>query len=221
MITTISWFYVCLRRVLTSLDTWKENELFLLLLLVSFRTTCCPLAIKPWMETPLSSKMCLAITRESTCVLPIMEWVPQPWQKLTSKCFVSGIGLLWNLNWHTGIHCHDRFKPVLDPPEIEVDQSWIRTGDGIEAEVSCNVHAEPRAEVRRVILHFYGPIFVNSGGHGNVAFFILSHFVGGWDKDLAFPLPVQFEDSFGLARVDMVERAIKVVIRFPQDLAAQ
>merc|ERR1712241_212010 len=32
--------------------------------------------------------------------------------------------------------------------EIEVDQSWIRTGDGIEAEVSCNVHAEPRAEVK-------------------------------------------------------------------------
>lgn len=37
---------------------------------------------------------------------------------------------------------------VLYPPEIEVDQSWIRTGDGIEAEVSCNVHAEPRAEVK-------------------------------------------------------------------------
>ena len=34
-----------------------------------------------------------------------------------------------------------------DRPEIEVDHSWIRTGDGIEAEVSCNVHAEPRAEV--------------------------------------------------------------------------
>ena len=29
-----------------------------------------------------------------------------------------------------------------------MDTSWIRTGDGIEAEVSCNVHAEPRAEVK-------------------------------------------------------------------------
>ena len=38
--------------------------------------------------------------------------------------------------------------PILDSPEIEVDQSWIRTPDGIEAEVSCNIHAEPKAEVR-------------------------------------------------------------------------
>uniref|UniRef100_A0A0K2SXN7 Ig-like domain-containing protein n=1 Tax=Lepeophtheirus salmonis TaxID=72036 RepID=A0A0K2SXN7_LEPSM len=37
---------------------------------------------------------------------------------------------------------------VLYPPEIEVDQSWIRTEEGIEAEVSCSVHAEPKAEVK-------------------------------------------------------------------------
>ena len=37
--------------------------------------------------------------------------------------------------------------PILDSPEIEVDQSWIRTNDGIEAEVSCNIHSEPKAEV--------------------------------------------------------------------------
>jgi len=37
---------------------------------------------------------------------------------------------------------------VLYPPEIEVDQSWISTGDGIEAEVSCNIHAEPPADVK-------------------------------------------------------------------------
>ena len=35
-----------------------------------------------------------------------------------------------------------------DAPEIEVEQSWIRTGSGIEAQVSCSVHSEPRAEVR-------------------------------------------------------------------------
>ncbi len=43
------------------------------------------------------------------------------------------------------------FSPS-DPPEIDVDQSWIRTGDGIEAEVSCNVHAEPKAEVSYFII---------------------------------------------------------------------
>lgn len=37
---------------------------------------------------------------------------------------------------------------VLYSPEIEVDQSWIRTPDGIEAEVSCNIHSEPKAEVK-------------------------------------------------------------------------
>ena len=36
---------------------------------------------------------------------------------------------------------------ISDPPEIEVDQTWIPTGEGIEAEVSCNIHAEPAAEV--------------------------------------------------------------------------
>ncbi len=38
--------------------------------------------------------------------------------------------------------------PFPDAPEIEIDQSWIRTNAGIEAQVSCNVHSEPRAEVR-------------------------------------------------------------------------
>ena len=36
---------------------------------------------------------------------------------------------------------------ISDPPEIEVDQSWVPTGEGIEAEVSCNIHAEPPADV--------------------------------------------------------------------------
>eukprot|EP00093_Oithona_nana_P010757 10757.XXX_265016_286838_1 [CDS] Oithona nana genome sequencing. len=37
---------------------------------------------------------------------------------------------------------------VLYPPEIEVDQTWIPTGEGIEAVVSCNIHAEPVASVK-------------------------------------------------------------------------
>ena len=41
---------------------------------------------------------------------------------------------------------------ILDSPEIEVDQSWIRTPDGIEAEVSCNIHSEPKAEVLSSII---------------------------------------------------------------------
>lgn len=37
---------------------------------------------------------------------------------------------------------------VLYPPEIAVDQTWIKTKEGIEAEVSCNVHGEPQPEVK-------------------------------------------------------------------------
>ena len=45
---------------------------------------------------------------------------------------------------------------ILDSPEIEVDQTWIRTPKGIEAEVSCNIHAEPKAEVGTEILATFG-----------------------------------------------------------------
>lgn len=37
---------------------------------------------------------------------------------------------------------------VLYQPEIEVQQEWLPTGEGIEAEVSCNIHAEPVPEVK-------------------------------------------------------------------------
>jgi len=37
---------------------------------------------------------------------------------------------------------------VLYQPEIEVEQTWLPTGEGIEAEVACNIHAEPVPEVK-------------------------------------------------------------------------
>jgi len=37
---------------------------------------------------------------------------------------------------------------VLYPPEIVMKQSWIKSNGGIEAEVSCVVHAEPAAKVK-------------------------------------------------------------------------
>ncbi len=40
---------------------------------------------------------------------------------------------------------------ISDAPEIEVEQSWVRTNAGIEAQVSCNVHSEPRAEVSGMV----------------------------------------------------------------------
>ena len=35
-----------------------------------------------------------------------------------------------------------------DEPEIQVEKVWVHADVGIEAEISCNVHAVPAAEVR-------------------------------------------------------------------------
>ena len=37
------------------------------------------------------------------------------------------------------------FFPV--EPEIQVDKVWVHADVSVEVEISCNVHAEPRAEV--------------------------------------------------------------------------
>ena len=37
---------------------------------------------------------------------------------------------------------------LLDEPEIQVEKSWVHADVGIEAEISCIVHAVPSAEVR-------------------------------------------------------------------------
>jgi len=34
-----------------------------------------------------------------------------------------------------------------DPPEIEVERSWIHSGEGYEAELACIVHSDPPASV--------------------------------------------------------------------------
>lgn len=34
-----------------------------------------------------------------------------------------------------------------DLPEIEVERSWVHSGEGYEAQLVCIVHAEPHADV--------------------------------------------------------------------------
>ena len=36
----------------------------------------------------------------------------------------------------------------VDEPEIQVEKAWVHADVGIEAEISCIVHAMPSAEVR-------------------------------------------------------------------------
>lgn len=36
---------------------------------------------------------------------------------------------------------------ISDPPEIDVERSWVHSGEGYEAQLVCIVHAEPQAEV--------------------------------------------------------------------------
>ena len=42
---------------------------------------------------------------------------------------------------------HLSFIYFIDEPEIHVDKAWIHADVGVEVEISCIVHAEPRAEV--------------------------------------------------------------------------
>ena len=46
---------------------------------------------------------------------------------------------------------------ISDEPEIQVEKAWVHADVGIEAEISCIVHAVPSAEVRikTYISNFY------------------------------------------------------------------
>lgn len=36
---------------------------------------------------------------------------------------------------------------VLDPPEINVERSWVHSGEGYNAELACVVYGDPQPEV--------------------------------------------------------------------------
>lgn len=38
---------------------------------------------------------------------------------------------------------HNVSLGVSDPPEIEVEKSWVHSGEGYRAELVCLVHGEP------------------------------------------------------------------------------
>lgn len=40
------------------------------------------------------------------------------------------------------------FHLITDPPEIDVEGSWIHSGEGQEAVLACVVHADPPATVK-------------------------------------------------------------------------
>ena len=44
--------------------------------------------------------------------------------------------------------CNVNFYIFIDEPEIQVEKAWVHADVGIEAEISCIVHAVPSAEVR-------------------------------------------------------------------------
>lgn len=40
-----------------------------------------------------------------------------------------------------------------DPPEIEVERSWVHSGEGYQAQLVCIVHGEPPPEVSAINLN--------------------------------------------------------------------
>jgi hypothetical protein len=55
--------------------------------------------------------------------------------------------VLKRLSFHVSLHSF-----VSDPPEIEVERSWVHTGEGYEAQLVCIVHGEPAPEVSTPLL---------------------------------------------------------------------
>nr|CAD7424177.1 unnamed protein product [Timema monikensis] len=54
------------------------------------------------------------------------------------------------IRWMTGELPRDDLEKGgfrRNPPEIEVERSWVHSGEGYEAQLACIVHAEPPADV--------------------------------------------------------------------------
>nr|CAD7400662.1 unnamed protein product [Timema cristinae] len=49
------------------------------------------------------------------------------------------------------LECKDDSKG--DPPEIEVERSWVHSGEGYEAQLVCIVHGEPAPEEKPPPVH--------------------------------------------------------------------
>ena len=58
------------------------------------------------------------------------------WSFLNANCFIQIGNFLF---------------AVSDPPEIEVERSWVHSGEGFEAQLVCIVHADPSADVSILI----------------------------------------------------------------------
>ena len=79
---------------------------------------------------------------ERTFARPPTEWTIRFEPKSTSESSVSGVFCCVALN-----HARQAVFSIIDEPEIHVDKAWIHADVGVEVEISCIVHAEPRAEV--------------------------------------------------------------------------
>jgi hypothetical protein len=66
------------------------------------------------------------------------------WQSqfiIYTECYL----IEFNTNYFTMFH-------VPDPPEIEVERSWVHSGEGYEAQLVCIVHGEPAPNVSNLTL---------------------------------------------------------------------
>lgn len=87
----------------------------------------------------------------------ITEWANLPRQPSTWKFYVSIERRNYSFNelgkWLSFylVYYYYYFRRLLtsstDPPEIEIERSWIHTGVHQEAYLTCIVHAEPGANV--------------------------------------------------------------------------
>lgn len=56
---------------------------------------------------------------------------------------------MFSFRW-TYLFIHYFAHLFSDLPEIEVERSWVHSGEGYEAQLVCIVHAEPHADVSTI-----------------------------------------------------------------------
>ena len=62
----------------------------------------------------------------------------------------------------------------IDEPEIQVEKAWVHADVGIEAEISCIVHAVPSAEVR-ITTVVYKKLFFKIVSRNSFFFYMIAY----------------------------------------------
>ncbi|CAB0011905.1 unnamed protein product, partial [Nesidiocoris tenuis] len=65
---------------------------------------------------------------------------------LTRRYISSGSNLETKIKFVLPNSCAWQVRFIIDPPEVDADETWVHSGIGNQAILTCTVYAEPPAE---------------------------------------------------------------------------